>query len=570
MPPAVNEPGPTPNGSRKHVTRACESCRARRSRCDGAKPVCMLCRDQNRQCSYPHAEDGRRLRVRSDEVATLKRRVHELEDQLSPIGIWPASLQERPGSTSDSTSAPSGPFIRMSGGSLTLEPSGALRFSDYTSSFFRTSPLDMRYPRPVTPDDLIQTSYLPVSLDVQLHATLVDLSFVSHLYWGKVIPEIEFRHGLANAPGRRTLHFSPFLHLIVLAYGCRYLPPEEAEKIWLDKASRAARGDVFAAAASSLIEEECINPNLGTIHGLLALSAYKVGRGEDRLANMFHGLALGLAQDFRLHLAYDASVDDEKPVDWSYIDQARISCFWMCSVVDVFWCSYLGRESSLPRRYLTQPLPKVLHQLDRHSVDLAFAHHARLSAIASAGIEAIYSSQASAQVTQRRLEQYGGALDQWYRDLPDCLRMDESWESHELISHVITLNAFFHAIVIIIHRPFIIAIRQGGHTDGVLQKCFVAGRHIVRLLQIQKGHVGVLRGSLSNQHCASIAGSALLLVACGTDGTSVHDEHDREEARVGLEFLTEFLQVFAYVWDNAGQSAAALEGLLVEFLMPAP
>jgi len=43
--------------SRAHARRirvlACEACRARRTRCDGRKPVCGTCETRSCECSYP-------------------------------------------------------------------------------------------------------------------------------------------------------------------------------------------------------------------------------------------------------------------------------------------------------------------------------------------------------------------------------------------------------------------------------------------------------------------------------------------------------------------------------------
>lgn len=213
----------------------------------------------------------------TDNIIALQDRVYELESQLeiarstvnSPIGIPPTSAAQH-----DRHATANG----IRGGSLTLEPSGALRFVGPTSTFFRTSPADLKFSR--KPIQIASSTYLPISIDFFLHNLIVDRAFL-HLNWAEIVIEEEFRQGLMRSSPIRTNHFSPFIHLVVLAIGCRYLSQEEAARICPNLSSFEVRGDIFAAVASGMIEAECSDPNLGTIRGLLGLTGYKSGRGEE-------------------------------------------------------------------------------------------------------------------------------------------------------------------------------------------------------------------------------------------------------------------------------------------------
>lgn len=44
---------------RKRVSRACDACFAKKDRCDGAHPVCKVCRDLDRRCTYDRPERKR-------------------------------------------------------------------------------------------------------------------------------------------------------------------------------------------------------------------------------------------------------------------------------------------------------------------------------------------------------------------------------------------------------------------------------------------------------------------------------------------------------------------------------
>lgn len=50
---------PDPGRKRKRVSRACDACFAKKDRCDGAQPICRVCRDLDRQCTYDRPERKR-------------------------------------------------------------------------------------------------------------------------------------------------------------------------------------------------------------------------------------------------------------------------------------------------------------------------------------------------------------------------------------------------------------------------------------------------------------------------------------------------------------------------------
>lgn len=50
---------PDPGRKRKRVSRACDACFAKKDRCDGAQPICRVCKDLDRQCTYDRPERKR-------------------------------------------------------------------------------------------------------------------------------------------------------------------------------------------------------------------------------------------------------------------------------------------------------------------------------------------------------------------------------------------------------------------------------------------------------------------------------------------------------------------------------
>lgn len=52
---------PSPTSERQRVSHACDPCRKRKSKCDGLRPVCSRCRDQEVTCVYL---DGKREKLK--------------------------------------------------------------------------------------------------------------------------------------------------------------------------------------------------------------------------------------------------------------------------------------------------------------------------------------------------------------------------------------------------------------------------------------------------------------------------------------------------------------------------
>jgi len=72
----------TPRG--KITSIACESCRKRKSKCDGVRPKCNTCQSKNLTCVYDVAEDGK---TTTQLRAHVRRLAKELEDMKSVVSL---------------------------------------------------------------------------------------------------------------------------------------------------------------------------------------------------------------------------------------------------------------------------------------------------------------------------------------------------------------------------------------------------------------------------------------------------------------------------------------------------
>ncbi|KAL7930210.1 fungal-specific transcription factor domain-containing protein [Trichoderma chlorosporum] len=74
--------------ARRRVALACDSCRERKVRCDGAKPVCGPCQARNRPllCAYHVLSDSEKARCERAYVQSLRTQINRLEQQVEQRG----------------------------------------------------------------------------------------------------------------------------------------------------------------------------------------------------------------------------------------------------------------------------------------------------------------------------------------------------------------------------------------------------------------------------------------------------------------------------------------------------
>ncbi|KAF6786569.1 transcriptional regulatory protein [Colletotrichum sojae] len=122
-----------PPRKRRKAQLACNPCRARKSGCDGARPVCSACRSKGlqQQCAYQESV----LRTSSrPTLSELHQRLQRLESSPAPPGLPPAGVSPLPGPTA-SGPVPELPVGTGIGAGLGIpSPPGADRGPAKTSS----------------------------------------------------------------------------------------------------------------------------------------------------------------------------------------------------------------------------------------------------------------------------------------------------------------------------------------------------------------------------------------------------------------------------------------------------
>lgn len=103
----------------------------------------------------------------------------------------------------------------------------------------------------------------------------------------RIIPEYFLQdmhcalHAPSCAPTPRTAHYSPFLHLCILAVASAF-----SDDPVISKESTRQR---FADEAKNYIEGECQRPSISAVQGLSMLGSYFSGRGQQTLGFVYFG-----------------------------------------------------------------------------------------------------------------------------------------------------------------------------------------------------------------------------------------------------------------------------------------
>lgn len=95
---------PRPVRKRKRTAHACEPCRQRKSRCDGSRPVCDLCKEQGVECYYRDSAITPATKVDRQPLEQLQARLRDMEQMLHRL-VSASSREPVPSPTSTQNDA---------------------------------------------------------------------------------------------------------------------------------------------------------------------------------------------------------------------------------------------------------------------------------------------------------------------------------------------------------------------------------------------------------------------------------------------------------------------------------
>lgn len=410
-----------PRGRGTYVVQACNTCRSKKVRCDGRKPVCTTCEYSNRSgdCSW-----GKDILPRPTVMESLKKRLDAAEEYnaylLSELtrcqrehggDSW-GSLIRRPGAFDsslenlDPTNYDESDDIDMDAKQplhgliapvqrLALWEGGTDLMAYGSTSVFRFKPVSLqdvpsRDPAVMeTPEDKYDllldggngsnydpdfdwSRHLPTTLPLNRreHDKALDLLFKFATSWClQVDPRLFLRDMYRSlrtpqtSTPPKTAHYSPMLHNALLALALAFLDDPAIR----DKKVRNS----LAQEAKKYIEAEASKPNLSSVNALAALATFHSSQGDQTLGFMYFGMSARMSQTLGLE------VDCSEWVNLGLIDAADVRdrswTYWTIFAQDVCWSLDVGRDFCLPapteRDLRELPLPFIDSELDQLPFD---------------------------------------------------------------------------------------------------------------------------------------------------------------------------------------------------------
>ena len=341
-------------------------------------------------------------------------------------------------------------------------------------------------------------------------------------------------------------------------------------------------------ARLSLASETLNSSSVPTIQALLQQSAREVVFGRSSQGWLYGGMAFRMAFDMGIHLPSDKLQTFVKSLTDEDIE-IRKRLFWSCYTWDKMLSLYLGRmpaftplTDEVPLSFLddftdTDPwIPYYGEAPDAQARSLphypptpgyivsCFQQLSKLCIVINDLMQNIYSAEAATKRTddshpfeakvrnEEPFTRVSKALHDWWFVLPDHLRIGiEQMPKLAPPIHVMSLNLLYHTVVILLHRPILLAATSPNNENAnrSYQSCLYATAAIHDLLILQANTFGLGQISYLNAYCAYMA--ATISVLSFERELRPHEDHNVTSRRIGLDYLM----------DVITRSSSAMPGL---------
>ncbi|KAI8371014.1 fungal-specific transcription factor domain-containing protein [Blakeslea trispora] len=494
---------------RQRVSKACEQCRRKKVKCDGALPFCNNCSMQGFTCHYKEStkkrgppkgyieaiegrlhrleallgsivqEDDPRSQAIIDELnAPLETAYGELvrprpmrretlsslDSDLNPLSIMePAILQKNQSDKEDEDQDESNNI-----GNLSIDENGQLRYYGRSSGFymlkinknFQNRSFQFNSKEPAHSDS---HTALPVSID-PFEMPPTDLrDHLLSLYFDTFYPLLPILHkqSFVEAIHDPTLPSSPppILLNAIFAVASR-ISPDVRVRAAPDKPETA--GDLFFERARMLLDLEWDSFRASTVQALLLMSSHQNGALKTTRGWLYSGMAIRMSQNLGLHRNCDTW--DLSPTE----KENRKRAFYCCFVIDRLSCAMHGKSPMIDERDYDTPYPSQdeLDDFDRKPRIMEnFLHLIKICEILGEVIGDLYKVRARKQLaalstSDSIVSSLDKKLNHWMSKLPANLqyrppntRLNERAPAPSL--ELCQLHMLFYTTLILTHRPFI-------------------------------------------------------------------------------------------------------------------
>ncbi|CUA75376.1 Activator of stress genes protein 1 [Candida albicans SC5314] [Rhizoctonia solani] len=580
-----SEAGPS-RRRRKYASQACNTCRRRKTKCDGAQPICQPCTTSGHECSWSTEGNESNRPVTKQYVEGLRAKIQMLESEIALLKQRDQHTAAFPfSSTQLAHDAPLTPSVIPSSISPSRSQSPNVQgdlslahyvnqshfpsfYDGYTQSFedpVVESPHISSTPEvpPPEPDDTPSSPIYQYIFNLDPSVTLEEQSpehraSIEHehdtlLYRGfsygaawllGMIPRL-FLHDMLEflRPGSTQVrgglkHYSPLLHCSLLAFASPFS----------DNAGIRARTtrERFAAHAKQWLDEEFNYSNPSLILSLVLLSEYHLGIGEMNTGYMYIGMSMRAAQ---------VRSGPASPVRNWYR--------WSTFIQEKLMALHMRRPSEMPEPNAPILLPITIGSGGRsttgNSVEDMLAHEDYLGILVNCFIQSVRLVLISSTIPN--VLRSGSApidlhiqLDSWFNSLQDGLLIRQRATLTQ--PPILALHIRYWWSILDLHLPF---IHKSDYTAGQSVKmCNRATEKLVKLFgayDTQFGFRYFPRNLLQAMHTC---GKVLILERSESDGKL----KKRATAQDGIEICLKGLRTAGETWFEGRTLTTNLETLL--------
>ncbi|KAL4877338.1 hypothetical protein BJY04DRAFT_230824 [Aspergillus karnatakaensis] len=436
----------TDSDKRQRVSLACLPCRKKKCRCDGRKPVCLVCDRDGRRCEYLHNAEKRKPPTKCY-VHALHSRIALLEHQLAQLqgnqesAAAPVSVS---GDLSQPPDVVSGSDIPMSGAyghpSISYDRSNR---QDVNGISIRLG-VDGQTP-PIFPSPEIQTK-------------LLEQFFIWHNTWPVLVHEPLFRQDQAEAGAQG--YCTPAVLSAVLLLSAQYTDVDQLQDWGLSI-------ETLAEHAKGLLLGQLEHPSLSFVLSASLISLRELIVDNLASATQYVGLALRHAIFLGYHLEHPWSNRDT-PVS-TEAKEAQSMAWLGLWMLEKHIAQVMGQPSHIRHgdmhpiavpmtpsvEYSPWPTADSSHGLTSHSMtNMQYA--CDLLGIVSAVLDKMHSriNPLTFQEKESNATQTHVNMSVFYNTLPSALRLPPV-ASKQLPPHVYQLNLYYHTLKIMVHSPLL-------------------------------------------------------------------------------------------------------------------
>ncbi|CCT73912.1 uncharacterized protein FFUJ_09258 [Fusarium fujikuroi IMI 58289] len=475
-----SSPAPSRKPKRSQVSKACDSCRLHRVKCDTQYP-CQNCSSKGLRCnSTTRQNPGWSLSRAMSEIEGLKARVKELEGQIKDTSIptppdedIPELISNDPsqsfsyaneGVQLDTTTAiqsaatgtqfygPSSTYYFIHCISQRLKAAGCSLSSDEEAHSLIPNSASRSMGNVINTPDAGLEGHQPSDSTVPARATHgltertlsgKDLSatqeaFFLDLFWDswhccyQLLDEADFKAhytSLWDEPIGDTRQDSPLVDIVLalcMQFGVTSLPRRSGYKAEINSRDAAVAGRWLYQRCQRLISYDLERPTLETFHCQLWSAIYLANASYQNMAQNMAGIAARTAYTLGLHI----EPGNDLPVKER---EARKRAWCIMFMFETRSCIRLGR----PWVTQTQPISPLLPTRDQGHITTGVDHlrytteRSKLTEIARSAFDTVFHHRSSGEATRTTSNSqsrvFASGMDRiraWAESLPDMLKTE--------------------------------------------------------------------------------------------------------------------------------------------------